>query len=257
MDDKRFSFGKNWSNYSKNISNDDLESSIIGLKNLLPKDFNPTNKSFIDIGCGSGIHTIAASKLGFKNITSTDYDQDSVNTTIKNINKFNLNNISVLKDDILNTNIKNTFDVVYSWGVLHHTGNMQTAIINASKLVNDKGIYIIAIYKKTRFCPIWKFIKKIYNINFLFKYILIMIYVPLITLISLLKNKKLNLKRGMKITYDAIDWLGGYPYESSTKEDILKSLNNYNLIKIINDDPPFLYGILGSGCAEYIFKKEN
>ena len=72
-----------------------------------------------------------------------------------------------------------------------------------------------------------------------------------------LKYKKTNVNRGMKVFYDAIDWLGGYPYESATSNNIIQSLKGYNLIKIINDEPPFLFGIFGSGCAEYVFTKKD
>ena len=59
--------------------------------------------------------------------------------------------------------IKQNFDIVYCWGVLHHTGNMWKAIDNSTEFVSDTGLYYISIYVKNRFCGVWAKIKKTYT----------------------------------------------------------------------------------------------
>ena len=214
--------------------------------------------NFLDIGCGSGLHSLSAKELGFKKVVSIDYDKNSVLTTMQNAKKLGFK-IHVFQDDILETKVNKKFDVVYSWGVLHHTGNLKKAIAKSSNLVSDKGIYIIAIYRKTKFCQFWKNIKFFYcKSNSVFKLVLFFFYftVLLLRLLFSFKIKNLiNIERGMNLYYDAIDWLGGYPYESASKDEILsmvgdkfKLLNSYSTYNSI--------GLLGTGCAEYIFQKK-
>ena len=55
--------------------------------------------------------------------------------------------------------------------------------------------------------------------------------------------------------YDSRDWLGGYPYESASKEEVVGFVEErgFTIIKTNNTEPNI--GIFGAGCAEYLFKK--
>jgi 2-polyprenyl-3-methyl-5-hydroxy-6-metoxy-1,4-benzoquinol methylase len=253
--DKHFSFGKNWTNFSKKIDQGTISRAE---KDLLYLTGDLRDKSFLDIGSGSGLHSLAAINLGINQLVAVDIDEDSVNSTKNLLANLNFKNIDIYTDDILNTKIKEKFDIVYSWGVLHHTGNMYKAIENSLNLVKDDGLLIISIYLKTNYCEMWKKIKKKYTYgNKLTKTIMASIWLPLhllrkITNKSIFKQKS----RGMLWFYDSIDWLGGYPYESASKEEIEKFLINkkFYLLKSYKTNPSI--GLFGSGCAEYVFKKK-
>ena len=141
-----FKFGKNWENYSDKINRKNIMDSLNDLKFQLRKIPFKKGFSFIDIGCGSGVHSIAASKLGFK-VTSTDRDKICVKTTKRNYLKFhNFANNRVFQDNILNSKITEKFDIVYSWGVIHHTKNPKKTFSKLSKSVKIEGKFGIYVY---------------------------------------------------------------------------------------------------------------
>src|SRR5262249_47640698 len=140
----RFRFGENWASYAKLISKDHLEQAKSGLLKLIRAE-DITGKSFLDIGCGSGLHALAAAQLGAGRILAIDLDPESVATATTVLSNSNLavpwrtevNSVFELDPIRLGT-----FDIVYSWGVLHHTGNMWHAISKASSLVASNGLLV-------------------------------------------------------------------------------------------------------------------
>lgn len=252
-----FNFGKNWQEYSKkSLDQNRFEQAIIELKNLIgPKRF--LNKSFLDIGCGSGIHSLAAAKLGFKKVLGLDISKESIQISNQNKKRFWPNSkVTFKQENIFNLKQKQLgkFDVVYSWGVLHHTGNMKNAIEVSTKFVGEKGLFVIAIYNKHWSSPIWWYIKKLYNLLplagqrlMVFKFILI---IALAKFLVTGKNPFAKKRRGMSFYYDLIDWLGGFPYEYASQRDInnLVLPLGFKLEKFIPSEVP-------TGCHEYVFRK--
>lgn len=146
-----FSFGRNWKRYVKYVLNEDiLQNAQDSLVRFLGENFDFNNKVFVDIGCGSGIFSIAALNLGFSKVLSVDIDKQSIEATLLARDKFAPQAIenweifqgSILEDSLLQTLRKKIGDkkiIVYSWGVLHHTGDLQKAMQNVMDLVSGGG----------------------------------------------------------------------------------------------------------------------
>lgn len=259
-------FGKNWQQFlDENYSESRLLEAEKSLKSLFGVD-GLVGKSFIDIGCGSGLFSLAAWRLGVSKITSIDVDVHSVeccqrlaNQTVKSGDReWNIIHGSIL-DDMLVKNAQKS-DVVYSWGVLHHTGNMWQAIENAGKLVVPGGVFMIGIYNwqggrrgtavsqkaKKWYCTAPRWQSRIWEWSYISWKVLYMM-VTLRNPIAYIKNYQIN--RGMSWFRDVSDWLGGYPYEAATPGQVLDFVRckfSFNLTKQnIN---------CGLGISEFVFR---
>ena len=257
---RSFSFGKNWSKFISRAE----DSSYIDAFNSLKKLISHTSiskGSFLDIGSGSGLFSMSAVKLGF-NVTSFDLDLDSVNATKLTKKKFfpNQSTWKIYKGSILDNNflkkiLKNQkFEIVYSWGVLHHTGDLQTSLKNSIQLVKKNGYLILAIYNdQGLFSNYWLIVKKMYNYNFIFKLLIIILHAPyflfFIPIIKIFLKKEFD-NRGMKIWYNYLDWIGGYPFQTSKPSDLINFVQNQNFKLVYKN-------LVGTklGCNEFIFKQ--
>jgi 2-polyprenyl-6-hydroxyphenyl methylase/3-demethylubiquinone-9 3-methyltransferase len=77
--EKRFEFGKNWKSFQSTLSEKRIRDARESLLQFLDME-DLQNKSFIDIGSGSGLFSLAAHQFG-ANVHSFDYDQQSVECT--------------------------------------------------------------------------------------------------------------------------------------------------------------------------------
>ena len=141
--DIQFDFGANWADFSKQVNDQRIQDAEDGLRRLVP-EADLRGKSFLDIGCGSGLHTLAALRLGVASVTAVDVNPRSVSTTRAVLAKFLPHaQADVLQHSILSTvlpeSLHRSFDIVYSWGVLHHTGHMLQAISAAAARVTPGG----------------------------------------------------------------------------------------------------------------------
>jgi SAM-dependent methyltransferase len=261
----RFQFGRNWQQFSSLIGQDKIVGSVQRLEKLL--DVSPVKgKSFLDIGCGSGLHSLAALKLGANKVHAMDYDRISVLTTESVLKKYwgGGNYITQVGDILDEAMVLPSSDIVYSWGVLHHTGNMNKAILNATKFVNPGGALVLALYGKTRYCSIWKKIKYWYcNADNFNKKKAERLYIRLLGWYRLLRGKTLKShienysnKRGMDFYCDVRDWLGGYPYESVGPKELIELLGSKDF-KCVKKVVKRRSGLFGSGCDEYVFKRKS
>jgi len=260
----RFSFGKNWKNYIKNLN----EEKILSAEKWLMDHLNRQSLEglrFIDIGSGSGLMSLAAARRGAK-VHSFDYDKDSVEATAftkehfgKQYADWTVEQGSVLDEEYLKS--LGTFDIVYSWGVLHHTGDMWKALANVEPLVKPGGLLYIAIYNNQGFRSRgWKAIKWIYNSNIIGKLLISAIFIPYFYILGMLSDlirhgnpfysiTHYHSYRGMSVHYDIIDWIGGYPFEVATHSEIFNFYypKGYTLVH--------LRSTTSVGCNEFIFKK--
>ena len=256
----RFAFGKNWLNFLKRANSNSIEIASKSINDLL--QHIELNEIFLDVGCGSGIFSLAARNKNM-NVTSFDYDEFSVKATqslkdkyYKNDKKWNVFQGSILDKEFLKKFI-NKFDIVYSWGVLHHTGEMLQALENISVIPKRGGFLIISIYNNQGYKSIyWKKIKKLYNTSFFLKILIILIHAPyflfIVPLKKILFEQKFQINRGMNLWYDYLDWIGGYPFEVASVDQIV------NFFKQRGFKPVFIQDINNRlGCNEYIFQNIN
>jgi 2-polyprenyl-6-hydroxyphenyl methylase/3-demethylubiquinone-9 3-methyltransferase len=258
---KTFDFGNNWAAYSADILNPlRVEEAVLSLRKLLGSQ-SLEGKSFLDVGCGSGLFSIAASFLGADKVVAFDLNLKSVQVSKENYARFVTKSVhsstQFIQGDILDLSFMKQlgdFDIVYSWGVLHHTGQMWKAIRNTAGCVKDVGTLVIAIYNRHWSSFFWKVVKIMYNQSPQFVCDILNYLCGGVMFISrwiVTGTNPLNQPRGMDFWYNVIDWLGGYPYEYATPTEIQRFVENlgYKTIKI--NPPP-----TQTGCNEYVFLKK-
>lgn len=235
--DDRFEFGKNWKNYiEKHFSQERVEISKRHMLDFLGVE-RLDGKTFLDIGCGSGLHSLAAIQAGAARVVSFDYDPQSVETTrFLKRHAGDPTHWTVQRGSVLDRAFMATLapaDIVYSWGVLHHTGDVWTAFRNAVERIGEHGTFYVALYSaNVQVNPppeFWLDVKRRYNASSaLGKRAWELWYIwrfsmnrRLWALPGVLKHVfQYKKSRGMSFYTDIKDWLGGWPMEFCRDEDV-------------------------------------
>lgn len=251
---ERFAFGQNWSNFLTKLSDEKITQAENSLKSFLGVE-NLAGTRFLDVGCGSGLFSLAARKLGAE-VLSFDYDPVSVDCTQRlrerffpSDNLWQVYEASVLDKAFLRS-LKPS-DLIYSWGVLHHTGDLWRSVDNLLDIAKDNSKIYLAIYNRQKYASrYWTFVKRSFVRYPFVRPLLILIHLiyPGLPSIVLRLVQRRKPERGMFLFTDLVDWLGGYPFETSTPDSLIKRFFGSGFV-VAN-----LKSVGGrSGCNEYLF----
>ena len=273
----RFEFGHNWTKYLESLDEPRIRQAEESVRALLRRDTLEDTR-FLDAGSGSGLFSLAARRLGAE-ITSFDLDAESVACTqrLKEAAGAADEHWCILRGSVLDREFLGKlgeFDIVYSWGVLHHTGQMWEGLQNLALRVTSDGLLVIAIYNDQGFpSRVWHVIKRTYHrlprflrplfvigvwawgffcrvtvtlVAMLIR--LITLHNPLTPLTNWIRDRR---PRGMHAWYDLVDWVGGWPFEVARPCEVFCFLRDrgFELTELVTTP--------GHGCNEYVFHRRD
>lgn len=252
----QFDFGSNWQRFLALIDDERIDAAKESLCSKLGMaDLRGT--SFLDAGCGSGLFSLAATQLGAQ-VVSFDSNPRCVACAeqlkkrfVSGASNWRVEQASVLDETYLNG--LDQFDIVYSWGVLHHTGDMKKAIDLVAGKVKPQGILFIAIYNdQGAASDFWRGVKRLYNrLPDFLRFVLVVLVACPFELKRALVGHPYKKERGMSRWYDWVDWCGGYPFEVAKPSEIVAVLEA-NGFKLEN-----LTTTTGWGCNEFVFRRDT
>jgi 2-polyprenyl-6-hydroxyphenyl methylase/3-demethylubiquinone-9 3-methyltransferase len=264
---ERFAFGKNWRKFLSVLDDDRIAEAERSLRAMLEVE-RLDGLRFLDIGSGSGLFSLAARRLGAK-VRSFDYDPDAVECTRELKRRFFpddphwvIGQGSVLDRSYVTA--LGQFDVVYAWGVLHHTGKLWEALETAGQAVLPGGRLFLSVYNDQGIRSArWRRVKRLYCSGRMQRLLVLAIFIPYFVLGGLLMDLRIRQnpltryveyrrRRGMSRCHDWFDWLGGYPFEVARPEEVFTFYRKrgFVLCRLSTCGG-------GSGCNEFVFQAGN
>lgn len=263
----RFEFGENWRQFLALLNEDRIAAAESSLRNMFEVPLE--GRRFLDIGSGSGLFSLAARRLGAE-VTSFDFDPKSVACTRELKHRYfsgdrcwSITQASVLDEGYIGS--LGSFDFVYSWGVLHHTGAMWQGLDSACRTVAPGGRLFIALYNDQGQRSVWwRRTKRAYNrLPRLLKPVVALAFCAALETTAaawaicrfkptqyLARLTSYHNVRGMSPWHDAVDWIGGYPFEVATPDAVLDfcRLRSLVLIRLKTCGGKL-------GCNEFVFER--
>jgi 2-polyprenyl-3-methyl-5-hydroxy-6-metoxy-1,4-benzoquinol methylase len=264
----RFAFGSNWRDFIELVDERRIKAAIDSLSGPLGTT-DLTGRTFLDVGCGSGLFSLAAHRMGAR-VRSFDYDPESVAATLELRDRFaagaawTVTEGSILDEDTVGE--LGRFDVVYSWGVLHHTGDLWAAMDATARLVAPDGLMFVSVYNDQGLeSRMWRRVKRRYNRSgALARRLLVLASAaylyrrrPLASVLRIMRGGDTTLMRpprarGMSARHDLVDWVGGYPFEVAKPDQVFGFLRERGF------ELRHLKTCAGGlGCNEYVFARES
>jgi 2-polyprenyl-3-methyl-5-hydroxy-6-metoxy-1,4-benzoquinol methylase len=267
--EERFAFGENWNDFIRIVDESRISEASHALQSLLAVGMLD-GSTFLDVGCGSGLVSLSAVRLGADRVDSFDVDLNSVECRLELKRRFapQATHWQIEHGDVLDkaylTSL-GTYDVVYAWGVLHHTGDMWDALDNIDSLVAPGGLLCLAIYNDQGSRSIlWKQIKRTYNrlppsfrtpysVGVMLPRELRAAVIAIVRLrpLSYLRSwRDYRAQRGMSRWHDLTDWVGGYPFEVAKPEEIFRFFRGrgFMLQELVTCGG-------GLGCNQFVFRR--
>ena len=265
----RFAFGANWGRFLEVVGEDRIGDAMESLRGLLGVS-DLAGRRFLDIGCGSGLFSLAALRLGAR-VHSFDYDPQSVACALELRRRFapedgewRIEQGSAL--DAAYLRALGSFDVVYSWGVLHHTGALWQALETAALPVAPGGRLVVSLYNDQGiWSRYWLRVKRTYNglprlLRLPFALVFILGLEGRVALYALLTLRPMRYvrawtqyrrNRGMSRWHDLLDWIGGYPFEVARPDEVFDFYRKrgFTLVGLKTCGGKL-------GCNEFVFEKK-
>jgi SAM-dependent methyltransferase len=261
---QQFEFGANWADFAQYIDEQRILIAERCLRDLIGGDLS--GRSFLDIGCGSGLSALAALRMGATPVHALDIDENSGATTRDLLGEHARKaawQASIRSVFDLDPERDGQYDVVHSWGVLHHTGDMDRAIRKSAALVKPGGRLVLAVYQRTPFCSFWRWEKRIYSRAPAFMAaVMCAAYKSAFMTGLLLVGRSpatyisdYQRSRGMRWSNDVHDWLGGYPYESASVPQIDGLMRELGFARQNLITCSVRVGLFGTGCNQYVYRR--
>lgn len=272
---EHFAFGANWARFLSTLDEQRIADAVRSVQTLLGRE-SLAGCRFLDAGSGSGLFSLAANRLGAQ-VTSFDLDPQSVACTQSLRTRFAADAAkwSICEGSLGDPAFLNglgQFDIVYCWGVIHHTGNMWGCLELLHQRVAPAGTIVLAIYNDELYISkMWLGIKRIYQ---RLPRLLRPVYVAAIgtwlmlqrlattslaaalrlltlrnPLVPFLNWARESQGRGMHGWYDLVDWVGGWPYEVARPEAVFRYLRDRGFVL------QELTTSAGHGCNEFVFRR--